>query len=171
MAAAAPSRDLMLAVVEEDHGHAVAMSVAKHLVLFLRRTGTEAQFSHALKRQAREPARLRDLSAFILEHLDRPLPVATLARAVGMSGRTLTRWCERELGRSPAALVRSVRLEEAQRLLEQTSLPLKDIAARTRIGDASTLWRVFTRHLGVTPAAYRARHGAANTSRSSWPMT
>ena len=159
--------DLMLTVVEEDHGHAVAMSVAKHLVLILRRTGPEAQCSAALRRQEPEPARLRDVSAFILEHLDRPLPVATLARAVGMSGRTLTRWCDRELGRSPAALVRDVRLEEAQRLLAQTPLPLKDIPARTRIGDASTLWRVFTRHLGITPAAYRARYGAVDAARSS----
>jgi transcriptional regulator GlxA family with amidase domain len=60
-----------------------------------------------------------------------------------------------------------VRLEEARRLLEQTSPPLKNIAARTRIGDASTLWRVFTRHLGITPAAYRARYGTIDAARSS----
>jgi transcriptional regulator GlxA family with amidase domain len=154
--------DLMLAMVEEDHGHAVAISVAKALVLFLRRSGGQAQFSHMLKRQERETTRLRELPTLILEHLDRPLSVEQLAAGVGMSPRSLSRWCERELGESPAALVRRVRLEEAQRLLEQTSLPLKDIAARTLIGDSSTLWRVFTRHLGVTPADYRARF----TSRS-----
>lgn len=67
------------------------------------------------------------------------------------------RWCRRELGESPAALVRRLRIEEAQRLLEQTSLPLKDIAARAHLGDSSTLWRIFTRCLGITPADYRAR--------------
>lgn len=149
--------DLMLAVVEQDHGHAVAMTVAKNLLLFLRRSGRQAQFSELLKRQEREPARLRDLSPFILEHLDETLSVDRLADELGMSPRTLTRWCERELGESPAALVRRLRLEEARRLLEQTPLPLRDIATRTRIGDSSTLWRVFTRHLGVTPAEYRAR--------------
>jgi transcriptional regulator GlxA family with amidase domain len=70
-------------------------------------------------------------------------------------------WCERELGESPAALVRRLRLEEAQRLLEQTSEPLKEIASRTFIGDSSTLWRVFVRHLGVTPAEYRSRFTAS----------
>jgi transcriptional regulator GlxA family with amidase domain len=154
--------DLMLAMVEEDHGHAVAISAAKALVLFLRRSGGQGQFSHVLKRQERETTRLRDLPALILEHLDRPLLVEELAAQLGMSSRSLSRWCERELGESPAALVRRMRLEEARRLLEQTSLPLKDIAARTLIGDSSTLWRVFTRHLGVTPADYRARF----TSRS-----
>lgn len=152
--------DLMLALVEEDHGHAVAMAVAKALVLFLRRSGRQAQFSQILKRQEGEPARLRDLSAFIFEHLSQPLSLERLARNVGMSVRTLTRWCRQELGESPAALVRRARIEEAQRLLEQTSLPLKDIAVRARLGDASTLWRLFTRYLGVTPADYRARFAA-----------
>jgi transcriptional regulator GlxA family with amidase domain len=149
--------DLMLALVEADHGHAVAMAVAKALVLFLRRSGGQAQFSQMLKRQEEEPTRLRDLSAFILEHLNEPLSLEELARSVSMSLRTLTRWCRREIGESPAALVRRLRIEEAKRLLEQTSLPLKDIAARVHLGDMSTLWRIFTRYLGVTPAEYRAR--------------
>ena len=158
--------DLMLALVEQDHGHGVAMSVAKNLVLFLRRSGRQAQFSQALQRQDREPGRLRDLPAFILEHLDESLSTERLALRVGMSARSLTRWCERELGESPAALVRRLRLEEAQRLLEQTSLPLKAIAARTHIGDSATLWRIFVRHLGVTPAEYRARFAMAHDAQT-----
>jgi transcriptional regulator GlxA family with amidase domain len=152
--------DLMLALVEADHGHAIAITVAKNLVLFLRRSGGQAQFSQMLKRQEEEPAQLRDLSAFILEHLHEPLSVDELALKVGMSRRTLTRWCQRKFTESPAALVRRLRIEEAQRLLEQTYLPLKDIAGRTHLGDASTLWRVFTRYLRVTPAEYRKRFAA-----------
>lgn len=152
--------DLMLALVEQDHGHDVSMLVAKNLVLFLRRTGKQAQFSQALKWQEREPARLRDLSAFILANLDRNLPVGRLAEEVAMSARSLTRWCESELQESPASLVRRIRFEEAQRLLEQTTLPLKTVAARTHIGDLSTLWRLFTSQLGVTPAEYRQRFAA-----------
>lgn len=45
-------------------------------------------------------------------------------------------------------------------------MPLKEIASRTLIGDASTLWRVFTRHLGVTPAEYRARFTTSARSRN-----
>ena len=73
--------DLALALVEEDHGHQVAMAVARRLVLFLRRSGNQAQFSSALQRQESEPPTLRDISAFVLEHVDQPLPVARLARA------------------------------------------------------------------------------------------
>jgi transcriptional regulator GlxA family with amidase domain len=153
--------DLTLALVEEDHGHAVAMAVAKRLVLFLRRSGNQAQFSSALQRQEKEPSQVRDISTFVLEHLDEGLPVGRIATGVGMSPRTLSRWCREHLDESPAELVRRLRVEEARRLLEETSLPLKDITARTGFGDASTMWRAFTQRLGVTPAAYRQRFTAA----------
>jgi transcriptional regulator GlxA family with amidase domain len=149
--------DLTLALVERDHGHEVAMTVAKRLVLFFRRSGNQAQFSGPLQRQEREPPRLRNISAFVLEHLAEPLSVQRLARALAMSSRSLTRLCSEHFGESPAALVRRLRIEEARRLLEETALPLEEITARTGIGDESTLWRVFTRRLGVTPAAYRER--------------
>ena len=154
--------DLALALVEEDHGHRVAMAVARRLVLFLRRSGNQAQFSSALQRQESEPPKLHDITAFVLEHVDEALPVDRLARGVGMSPRTLSRWCREQLGESPAELVRRLRIDEARRLLEETALPLKDITARTGLGDASTLWRVFTQRLGVTPAAYRQRFAAAS---------
>lgn len=149
--------DLALALVERDHGHAVAMQVAKRMVLFLRRSGHQAQFSQALRRQEQEPPRLRDIASFVLEHLPEPLPVERIAAGVGMSQRSLSRWCREHLEGSPAELVRKLRLDEARRLLEATDLPLKDITARTGLGDASTFWRLFTQDLGVTPGEYRQR--------------
>ena len=159
--------DLTIALVEKDHGHAVAMAVAKRMVLFLRRSGHQAQFSAALQRQAKEPPKLRDIAAFVVEHLDETLPVERLAQGLGMSPRTLSRWCREHLDESPAELVRRLRLDEARRLLEETALPLKDIAARTGLGDASTLWRVFTQNLGVTPATYRQRFAASAPPQST----
>ena len=161
--------DLTLALVEEDHGHAVAMAVAKRMVLFLRRSGNQAQFSSALKRQEQGPERLRDVAGFVLEHLDEALPVDRLAKGIGMSPRTLSRWCRQHFGESPAELVRRLRIDEARRLLEETPLPLKDVTARTGFGDASTMWRAFTQRLGVTPAAYRLRFATAETRTAPTP--
>ncbi len=156
--------DLTLALVEEHHGHAVAMAVAKRMVLFLRRSGNQAQFSSALERQREALPEHRDLAAYVLEHLDEELSVTRLAAATGMSPRTLTRWCREHLDESPAEIVRRLRLDEAKRLLEETALPLKEIGARTGLGDPSTLWRAFTQHTGVTPGAYRQRFGARATA-------
>jgi transcriptional regulator GlxA family with amidase domain len=152
--------DLALALVEEHHGHAVAMQVAKRMVLFLRRSGNQAQFSPALRRQEKAPAKLGDISTFVLDHIDESLPVERIAAGVGMSPRTLSRWCREHLDESPAELVRRLRVDEAKRLLEATTLPVKDITTRTGLGDASTLWRAFTQDLGVTPAEYRQRFAA-----------
>jgi transcriptional regulator GlxA family with amidase domain len=160
--------DLTLVLVEERHGRATAMAIAKKLLLFLRRSGHQAQFSESLERQEGEPDRLRGITSYVLEHLDPALPVERLALSVGMSPRSLARWCRKELGESPAALVRRLRLERSRRLLEETTLPLEAVAARTGLGDASTLWRVFTAQLRVTPAEYRIRFtSAASTTDPS----
>jgi transcriptional regulator GlxA family with amidase domain len=151
--------DLALALVEADLGHATAMDVAKRMVLFLRRSGRQSQFSSALDLQTRGPSQLSSLSAFILDHLGEPLPVERLASAAGMSPRTLSRWCREHFNESPAELVRRLRLEEARRLLAESELTIKEVAAQTGLGDPSTLWRAFTQQLAVTPAEYRQRFG------------
>lgn len=161
--------DLALALVESDHGQKTAMEVAKRLVLFLRRSGHQAQFSSTLARQEKEPPKLKDITSYVLEHVDEPLPVERIARSAGVSPRTLSRLCREHLGESPAELVRRLRVDEARRLLEETSLPLKDVTARTGLGDTSTLWRVFTERLGVTPAAYRERFSRPERARRPTP--
>src|SRR5438093_1792742 len=56
--------DLALALVEEDLGHEVAATVARELVLFLRRPGSQAQYSTLLAQQATmSDTRMRDLPA------------------------------------------------------------------------------------------------------------
>ena len=162
----------------------VAMAVARRLMLFLRRSGHQPQLSPALRRQEREPPKLFNISRFVLEHIDEPLPVERIAAGIGMSTRTLSRRCREHLSESPAELVRRIRIDEARRLLEETALPLKDISQRAGLGDPSTMWRAFTRRLGVTPARYRERLSSspdavegpvtpartrASSSRRSWP--
>lgn len=149
--------DLALALLEHDHGREVASRVARHLVLFLRRSGHQAQFSDALRLQSSSASPLDGLLAFVMGHLSEPLPVARLARHLAMSPRSLTRQCQAQWGEAPAALVKRLRLNEARRLLEETALPLKAVASDTGFGDPSTLWRVFERELGVTPGLYRER--------------
>jgi AraC-like DNA-binding protein len=107
------------------------------------------------------------LTTFVLERIDQTLPVQRIARGAGMSPRALSRFCREHLDESHAELVRRLRLDEARRLLAETPLSLKDITARTGLGDASTLWRVFTRHLGITPAAYRQRFASATPKAAS----
>jgi transcriptional regulator GlxA family with amidase domain len=79
--------DLALALMEEDHGHEVALNIARFLVMFLVRPGGQAQFSHMLSHQAVTSNPLRELQVWMLENLREDLTVEKLADRLGMSSR------------------------------------------------------------------------------------
>ena len=151
--------DLALALVEEDHGRDLALTVARRLVMFLKRPGGQAQFSAHLAAQtasiAREP--IRALQLWILENLAADLSVEALAARAGMSPRNFARLFAREAGTTPARFVERARLDGARRHLEETTAPLDAIARQCGFGSAEILRRVCHRQLGVGPAAYRQR--------------
>ena len=149
--------DLALALVEQDHGHAVALEVARELVLFLRRPGGQSQFSAQLALQAADRTPLRELQAWIVDHPAGDLSVPALAARVAMSPRNFARVFVREVGSSPARFVEAVRLDAARRRLEESSNGIEAVAAECGFGSAESMRRVFLRHLRVGPSAYRRR--------------
>ena len=154
--------DLALALVEEDLGREAALTVARTLVLFIRRPGGQAQFSSGLAGQAASRPGVRELQAWIVDHLDDDLSVPALAERAYMSPRNFARVFSREVGVTPAAYVESLRLERARTLLETSDLQLEEIALRCGFGTVETLRRVFGRRLGVGPSAYRSRFATAD---------
>ena len=104
--------DLTLALVEEDLGRDVALSMARELVVFLRRPGGQAQFSQRCPQQSTPPA-LRELQAWIVGNLDADLSVAALAERANMTERSFARAFQREVGETPAAYVEALRIERA----------------------------------------------------------
>ena len=130
--------DLALALVEEDLGREVALRTARYLVLFVTRPGGQAQFSAQLASQFAERDPLRELSAFILEHVDEDLSVPRLAARVALSPRQFARVFRREMGQTPASFVEGARVEVARRLLESTGLPVASVADAAGFGSAPT---------------------------------
>jgi transcriptional regulator GlxA family with amidase domain len=149
--------DLALALVEQDHGRELALTVARWLVLFLKRPGGQAQFSTQLAAQSVEHDGARRAQAFAHAHLTADLSIAALARRAAMSPRNFSRAFSRSVGESPARWVERVRVEAARRALEETSEGVAQVAARAGFANAETMRRAFLRRLGVSPAAYRAR--------------
>jgi len=152
--------DLALALVEEDHGRALALEVARQMVLFLRRPGGQSQFSAALAAQAADREPLRDLQAWIAEDPGRDCSVPALARRVAMSPRNFARVFAREVGATPGQFVERVRVEAARRRLEESADGVDNIAFRCGFGTAETMRRAFLRTLRVPPSAYRSRFRA-----------
>jgi len=151
--------DLALALVEDDLGGAVALEVARQLVLFTQRGGGQSQFSTqlAVPRAERQP--LRAVLAHIETHLDDDLSVPALARRAAMSPRTFARAFRDELGTTPASYVQAVRVEAARRLLETTAGSTAEVARACGFGTVETMHRAFRRTVRTTPARYR-RHFA-----------
>jgi transcriptional regulator GlxA family with amidase domain len=149
--------DLALALVEEDISRDLALTIARHLVLFLRRPGNQSQFSATLA--AQEPVRepLREARRHVLENIDADLSVEALAQLAHMSPRHFARSFRAETGVTPARYVESVRVEAARRALEDTSAPVASIASACGFGTPETMRRSFLRSLGVAPAEYRRR--------------
>jgi transcriptional regulator GlxA family with amidase domain len=153
--------DLALALVEEDHGRALALEVARQMVLFLRRPGGQSQFSAALAAQSADREPLRDLQAWIAEDPGRDCSVPALARRVAMSPRNFARVFTREVGATPARFVETIRVEAARRRLEESDDGVDAIAAHCGFGSAEGMRKAFLRTLRVPPSAYRSRFRAA----------
>jgi transcriptional regulator GlxA family with amidase domain len=149
--------DLALELVEQDFGRQVALTIARWLVLFLRRPGGQSQFSVQLTAQLAERRPLRDLQAFIADHLADDLSVPALAERARMSSRNFARAFRREVGATPAGYVEAQRVEGARRLLEATEQSVAEIAAACGFGSAETMHRAFQRSVRTTPGQYR-RH-------------
>ena len=147
--------DLALAWVEQDHGSAAALKVARELVLFLRRPGGQDQFSATLSAQALETKSLHELQVWMAENVERKLTVALLARRVAMSPRNFARVFMREMGITPSRYLLQLRVEAARRLLEQTDKLPAQISAACGFSSADLMRRGFQRLLGTTPGKYR----------------
>jgi transcriptional regulator GlxA family with amidase domain len=149
--------DLALALVEEDAGHDAALEVARQLVVFVQRPGGQAQFSAQISHPpARRPA-LRELQAWLPDHLDEDLTVETLAERTFMSPRNFARAFRREVGVTPAAYVAELRVERARQELEAGDAPVEVVARRCGFGTVETMRRSFQRRVHASPAEYRDR--------------
>lgn len=153
--------DLALALVEEDLGPSVALAIARMLVVYVRRSGGQQQYSEPLRFQARSAGRFADLAAWIPAHLAGDLSVEALAARVNCSPRHFARLFKESFGASPGEFVEGLRLAEAAERLLACDLPADRIAGSVGYASGDVFRRAFERRFGVPPSAYRARFTSA----------
>ncbi len=162
--------DLSLALVEEDHGRKVALEVARMLVVFLCRPGSQTQFSVSLREQTTENRPLKDLQVWMQENVSRDLTIPALAAKAAMSERNFQRVFSREMGMSPSQYVEEMRIETVRRKLERSMQSMEEIAQACGFSSADVMGRSFMRLVKITPTEYRARFrssGIALVKRSA----
>ncbi|MCU1389789.1 MAG: HTH-type transcriptional regulator glxA, partial [Ilumatobacteraceae bacterium] len=152
--------DLALALVEHDHDADVAQTVARHLVMFLRRPGGQSQFAAPVWEKPAERDAVRAAQDLVNADPAADLRVGALAAAINMSERHFTRVFAAEVGEPPAKYVERVRVETARRHLEQRGATVAGVARQCGFGSAETMRRSFLRRVGVAPDDYRRRFAA-----------
>lgn len=149
--------DLALALVEEDLGAPVALDVARQLVMYVKRPGSQAQFSAPLAAQAQGSGRMGALVDWLLGHLGEPIGIERMAGQVAMSTRHFRRMFADTFGTTPARFVEKLRLEQACIRLTQGRAPIGRIASGVGFNSADAFRRAFRARYGVTPNDYRDR--------------
>lgn len=152
--------DLALALIEEDFGRQVALSVARSLVIFRKRPGGQSQFSAYLAAQISTKSSIQDTVDWIIANPGQDLSVSVLARRAAMSERNFSRIFKDEVQMTPAQFVELFRIQTARTMLEETDTPVQKIAHMCGFETADGLRRAFLRRLTVNPYEYRRRFHA-----------
>ncbi|WP_441249887.1 GlxA family transcriptional regulator [Kitasatospora sp. McL0602] len=148
--------DLCLHLVRSAHGQRAAAAIARAMVTAPFRAGGQAQF---IPSPVPEPAEgddpLTAARSAALASLETPWTVAGLARVATMSERSFARHFTETTGVPPLRWLLEQRILAAQRLLEETDLPVDEIAVRSGFTSAVSLRPAFVRRIGVAPREYR----------------
>jgi transcriptional regulator GlxA family with amidase domain len=159
--------DMALALVEEDLGATIAASVAKELVVFLRRPGGQNQFSTFLRQQAAANDKFSELLAWIADNLGHDLSTEALAARACLSERHFRRAFKDAIGETPARAVERIRIEAAKDWLATTGLSIARISQNVGFQSPDAFRRAFDRVMRVSPTDYRQRFGAEAADESA----
>lgn len=152
--------DLALALVEGDFGRELALEVARELVVFMRRSGGQSQFSRPLMAQHALSPKIADLCHAIADDPMGDWRVSKMSNFAHMTERSLHRQFLKHVGKNPSHYVESVRLDLARSYLDQHGSGMEHVAKLSGFSDAQSMRRSFVKHLGITPQVYRDRFGA-----------
>ena len=154
---AVPCIDLMLHLIRSRQGPELAARVASAFIYDTERPATAPQSRAGATRLDRAAPQVARAVALMEALIEEPPPVAALARRVGLSPRRLEALFARDLGTTPGAYFRGLRLAEARRLVTDTRLPFGEIAVRCGFASQAAFTRAFSQRFGAAPGVVRAR--------------
>jgi transcriptional regulator GlxA family with amidase domain len=151
--------DLALALIEEDFGSKVALTAAREMVVYLKRSGGQDQYSEPLQFQMNSGERFAELAAWMTNNPTEEMTVESLARRASLSPRQFFRRFKEHFGSSPAMFVETLRLNEARRRLSAGEPSIENVAESVGFNGADSFRRAFERRFRVTPSKYRRSFG------------
>jgi transcriptional regulator GlxA family with amidase domain len=164
--------DLALALIEEDFGSKVALATAREMVVYLKRSGGQEQYSEPLQFQTQSGDRFSELVSWMTNHPTAAMSVEILARRASLSPRQFFRRFKEHFGMPPAMFVETLRLNEARRRLSAGEPSIDSVAESVGFNGADSFRRAFTRRFRVTPSKFRRNFALPDApSQRSNPRT
>jgi transcriptional regulator GlxA family with amidase domain len=154
-AGSAAGLDAALHLLRREFGPRVAATTARRMVVPPQRAGGQAQFVRTVV-PTDDAETLGPLLGWVVEHLDQPHTVESLADQAAMSPRTFARRFRAETGTTPHVWLTRQRVMRAEELLETTDRSVEWIADAVGFGTAAMLRHHFTKARQVSPQQYRA---------------
>ncbi|RWK55929.1 GlxA family transcriptional regulator [Mesorhizobium sp.] len=150
------SFDLALELISERLGKEGALAVLRHTNASRWRSGSERQWAIGAQ-YAEMSEKLPEVVRLMEQHIEDPLHMNDIAECVGLSPRQIERLFERYVSCSPMRYYLRLRLEWAKRLINQTNMPLLQIAVACGFVSSSHFSKCFREFFGKSPSAYRGR--------------
>jgi transcriptional regulator GlxA family with amidase domain len=156
---AAPCLDMMLELIRTRHGAELALRVAGAFLYEPVHAATVPQQAVSAARLAKGDPALGRAIALMERGVENPIPIAAIARRIGLSQRRLEMLFAERLGTSPGRFFLDLRLDEARRMVVDTRLPLQEVALRTGFSSQMAFARAFRARFGAPASALRRSAG------------
>lgn len=147
--------DLMLHVVSQRLGHAIAAAIARYLVVYLRRSGAEPQISPWLEGRNHVHPTVHKVQDAIAKAPAEHWELEKLARVAGASSRHLTRLFQEHAGMSITDYKNGLRVALARQLLSQTDMDMEQVAEKAGFGSTRQMRRAWSRVYDGVPSEAR----------------
>jgi transcriptional regulator GlxA family with amidase domain len=146
--------DLAIHIISRHCSPGEALRVAKAYLLKLHDDG-QLPYASLVRRQPHADAAVRRAEEWLAGHFQDANAVAGVVAALGVPERSLKRRFAQATGASLMAYLQNLRIEEAKRQLENSPLPVEEIAAAVGYDNTAFFRRLFKRNTGLTPGQYR----------------
>ncbi|GHO82527.1 GlxA family transcriptional regulator [Dictyobacter formicarum] len=143
--------DMALGLVQQDQGPMFAAQVARHLVVYLRRNGSQPQSSIYLEYRTHLHSGVHQAQDYLINHIAEHVTLDELANVAGISTRGLNRAFKEATGLTPIQYHQRLRIELAATLLSNPALRIEEVALQCGFEDVRHFRRLWQRQFGAPP--------------------
>ncbi len=147
--------DMALWLVEQDMGPLFAAQVARYLVVYVRRNGSQPQHSIYLDYRTHLNTGVHHAQNFIITHVTERISLEEIGQAARLATRSLSRAFKEATGLTPIQYQQYLRLALAQSLLANPRLNVGEVAEKCGFEDVRHFRRLWKAHYGTSPSAER----------------